>query len=332
MIARTLPRAGGRTLMGASALALTLAGCTTGAAGPQAAQSDMARMQAEFDKVPDTPGDGPYAALMEVDPAIPGHLVYRPADLSRVPAGKLGVLIWGNGACADDGASARLQLAQIASHGYLVVAAGKWRSGPNAKEPKAAPRAPSADGIMPAPPTSADDLRKALDWAVAENSRAGGRYAGRIDQDAIAVAGFSCGGVQALEIAGDPRIDTVIVQNSGIFKDASMSIAGMTLPKSALSTLHTPVLYLLGGPTDIAYENGMDDFARIDHVPAAMINLPVGHGGTYNEPLGGKAARIVIDWLNWQLRDDAAAKQQFIGTDCGLCDDADVTLERKNLR
>lgn len=313
------------------AAALTLAGCTTGTPGVQSARADQARIQAEFDKVPDTPGDGPYPALMEVDPAMPGHLVYRPADLSRVPTGKLGVLIWGNGGCVDDGASSRLHLAQIASHGYLVVAAGKWRSGPNAREAKAAPRARNADGTMPAPPTSAEDLRKALDWAVAENGRTGSQYAGRIDQSAIAVAGFSCGGMQALEIAGDPRIDALIVQNSGIFNDPSTSISGMNLPKSALSTIHTPVLYLLGGPTDIAYANGMDDFARINHVPAAMINLPVGHGGTYNEPLGGKAARIVVDWLNWQLRGDTAARQQFIGADCGLCQDAAVTIERKQL-
>ena len=58
-------------------------------------------------RIPDTPGSGPYPALMEIDPALPDHVVYRPADLAAVGAGKLGVFVWGNGACADDGAIAR---------------------------------------------------------------------------------------------------------------------------------------------------------------------------------------------------------------------------------
>jgi hypothetical protein len=60
--------------------------------------------------------------------------------------------------------------------------------------------------------------------------------------------------------------------------------------------------HIEGGPKDIAYENGMDDFTRITHVPVAMANLPVGHGGTFNEPNCGAAASVAVSWLNWQLR------------------------------
>jgi hypothetical protein len=282
--------------------------------------------------IPDTPGTGPYPAVMEVDPALPDHVVYRPADLAAVGQGKLGVFIWGNGACADDGASARLHLSEIASHGYLAIAPGKWRNGPNAKEPPAPPRTPPADGSFPPPATTAADLAEALDWALAENAREGSRYAGMIDEAAVAVGGFSCGGVQALTIARDPRFKTVVVQNSGLFGEDAPQLPGMDLPKSALRSLHTPVIYVQGGPTDIAYANGMDDYARIDHVPAAMVNLVgKGHGGTYFEPNGGKAARIVVDWLEWQLRGDADAARSFLGEDCGLCGDPEVVIERKNL-
>jgi hypothetical protein len=62
-----------------------------------------------------------------------------------------------------------------------------------------------------------------------------------------------------------------------------------------------------------------------------VANLPVGHGGTYFEPNGGKAARIVVDWLEWQLRGDAEAAKGFVGPDCRWCSDPEVTLERKNL-
>jgi hypothetical protein len=104
----------------------------------------------------------------------------------------------------------------------------------------------------------------------------------------------------------------------------------MDLTKDALLNLHTPVIYIMGGPSDIAYPNGMDDYARIAHVPAVIANLPVGHGGTFQEPNGGAAASVAVSWLDWQLRDDAQAARRFVGADCGLCKDASWTLERKN--
>jgi hypothetical protein len=316
------------TRIAAATVALALAGA---AEAQQPPQPDMAAVFAAQNRIPDTPGSGPFPATMEVDPAMPNYVVYRPADLSRVAPEKLGVFVWGNGACADDGASARLHLSEIASHGYLVIAPGQWRNGPNAKAPPAPPRAPAADGTFPPAPTSAADLQRALDWALAENARAGSPYVGLIDPDAVAIGGFSCGGVQALELAGDPRIRTLVVQNSGILPDGASRIPGMALPKSALAAIHTPVIYIQGGPTDIAYANGMDDFERIDHVPAVMVNINgVGHGGTYFEPNGGKAAQIVVDWLEWQLRGNAEAAESFVGPACGLCDDPEVEIARKN--
>ena len=56
-----------------------------------AQDNDFARLMAEANKVPDTPGDGPYPAVMELDPGIPDHVVYRPADLTPFEGGKLGV-------------------------------------------------------------------------------------------------------------------------------------------------------------------------------------------------------------------------------------------------
>jgi enterochelin esterase-like enzyme/dienelactone hydrolase len=272
-------------------------------------------------------GGGPYPAVMEVDPSLPRHVIYRPENLAALKQKKLPIYIWGNGACTDDGASVKGHLLEIASHGYLVIAPGYV--GDELKRVQAA-RGPHADGAPPAVPTSVQDLREGLDWAIAQNTRAGGRYRGLLDTHAVAASGFSCGGVQAIDLASsDPRVTALIVQNSGLFPDDSQRLPGMDTPKSALAKLRMPVLYIMGGPTDIAWTNGRDDFARIDRVPAAMVALPTGHGGTYFDPHGGAAAAIALDWLEWQLRGDKSAAHSFIGADCRLCSVPGWTIERK---
>src|SRR3712207_5557475 len=88
-------------------LSVAAAAQTPPAANPRFEAWQQAR-RAAYDALPDTKGTGPYPALKEVDPLLPTHVVYRPADLSRLGKKKLGVLVWGNGGCRDDGASARL--------------------------------------------------------------------------------------------------------------------------------------------------------------------------------------------------------------------------------
>ena len=119
--------------------------------------------------------------------------------------------------------------------------------------------------------------------------------------------------------------------NTGIFNDGPSPMPEMDITKDALATIHTPTIYILGGETDIAYANGMDDFQRINHVPVAAANLPVGHGGTYHLDNGGSAAQVAVNWLQWQLRGDAQARTWFVGDDCKLCVDAEWTLESKGL-
>lgn len=311
--------------------ALAAAALSGGAMAQEAAPAeDLATMMARINLLPDTPGDGPYPSMIETVAALPNHVVYRPADLAAVGPDGLGVFVWGNGACAADGTSARFHLSQIASYGYLVIAPGLWRSGPDAKAPPAPPAPPPAPGETRTSPTDAAQLVEALDWALAENARPGSPLHGLIDENALAAGGFSCGGVQALTVAGDLRFDTIVVQNSGLLPDDAPRLSGMALGKDGLNALHTPVLYLDGGESDIAYANGLDDVNRIAHVPVAWVNTPTGHGGTYHEPMGGRNAMIVVDWLEWQLRGDEAAGRTFTGANCRLCTDPAATIEWRN--
>ena len=307
------------------------AAALTGTAMAQADTGETAAVARErLNRMPDTAGDGPFPSMIEQDSTLPGLVIYRPKDLSQIGPNGLGVVVWGNGGCADDGSSQRFHLAEIASYGYLVFAPGGWRSGPNAADGPAPVREPLADGSVSSPTTSSQ-LTQALDWALAENVRVGGKYYGLVDENALATAGFSCGGAQAMRIAGDPRLDTVVMQNSGLFiEEPPVRMAEMDLPKSALLKLHTPVLYLEGGPTDIAYDNALDEYRRIAHVPVYLVNRPTGHEGTYDQPMGGRNASIVVDWLEWQLRGNASAARTFVGANCRLCTDPEATIEMKN--
>lgn len=278
--------------------------------------------------LPDAPGTGPYAAIKEEIPALPRHVLYRPADPGTLGSRKLGVIAWGNGGCSDDAASSRFHLLELASHGYLVLASGRILSGPGAppRETRPAPAPGQAQVVR----TRAADLTAAIDWALAENQRAGSPWRGRIDPSLVAASGFSCGGLQALRIAGDPRLKTLVLHNTGVLNAGPSDVPGMDVSKDALQDIHTPVIYILGGEPDMAYPNGMDDFQRIDKHPVAAANLPVGHGGTFSQPNGGAAAQVAVAWLEWQLRGDQKAAAWFLGEDCNLCRDPQWSLQRRN--
>lgn len=283
--------------------------------------SSLAAAEARSD--PAERGSGAYPALYEERADLPDHVVYRPADLGAIGRGMLGIYVFGNGGCSADGTSSRNHLLEIASHGYLVVASGTIPRA--AGSPSPAP--PGGGKLMVATPTRA--LSDAIDWAQRENARPGSPFRGLIATDAVAVSGWSCGGLQALSVAQDPRVRTAVIMNSGFFPTGTNPIAGVVSDKALLGTLHGSILYVLGGPTDIAAANGTDDYRRIATIPAALVNIPVGHGGTYMLPHGGVAAEVVTAWLDWRLKGIDTAAARFVGKDCGLCKDPRLTIERK---
>src|SRR6187402_2257983 len=118
-------------------------GAAAGAPAADERANAMAAMRERQNATPDTPGTGRYPALKEEVASLPDHVIYRPADLGKLGSHKLGVYVFGNGACSNDGASARLHLLEIASHGYLAIAPGRVRNGPGRLPPEP-PRAPSA--------------------------------------------------------------------------------------------------------------------------------------------------------------------------------------------
>ena len=265
-------------------------------------------------------GTGAYKAIMKEEPTLPEHTVIVPQDLSPFNAQKpLPVLVWGNGACANSPFEHVNFLNEIASQGYVVLATGNI---------------PMTDEWYKGPMSRSEQQIESIDWIIAQNSNPESPYYQKIDTRHICVAGMSCGGLQTLYNCADPRITTLMVCNSGLFnqQNRGQAVGGMPMPpKEKLNDIHTPVMYLLGGKTDIAYENGMDDFRRISHVPACAANFPVGHGGTYREPHGGEFTVVALAWLDWQLKGDKQAAKMFVGKKCLLAKRKDWTIEKNKM-
>jgi len=181
------------------------------------------------------------------------------------------------------------------------------------------------------PMSRSEQQIESIDWIIKQNADPASPYYKKIDVKNICVAGMSCGGLQTLFNCADKRIKTLMICNSGLFnsQNAGQAVGGMPMPtKDKLKEIHTPIMYLLGGKTDIAYENGMDDFHRINHVPACATNFPVGHGGTYRQPHGGEFTVVALAWLNWQLKGDKQAAKMFVGKDCEISKRKDWTIEK----
>lgn len=262
-------------------------------------------------------GTGPYKALMVTEQSLPTHTVFRPEDMS--PFGKqekLPIIAWGNGACANSPWEHVNFLSEVASHGFLVVAIGPM----------------PAEGERGRGSSSSSQLIDAINWAIAQNNDKSSKYYNKLDISKIAVSGMSCGGLQTLETAPDPRVTTAVICNSGIIGEQGGGMPGMpALTKDHLAKLHTPTLYILGGEKDIAYQNGMDDFKRINHVPVFVANMDVGHGGTYSQPHGGEFAKVATAWYKWQLKNDKEAAKMFTGQPSGLSKDPNWTVDKKNI-
>jgi len=98
-------------------------------------------------------------------------------------------------------------------------------------------------------------------------------------------------------------------------------------------TFHGSVLYMPGGPTDMAYRGAVAAYEALQGVPAALAYQDVGHyPATYRQPRGGAYATAVEAWLDWQLKGDKNAARSFLGSPCGLCRDPKWTVKTKNLQ
>jgi hypothetical protein len=313
------------------------------------------------------PPTGPYSVVVEHDPGLATHTIYRPNELTlaRHP-----VLVWGEGGCANNGLMFPEFLSEIASHGFVVVADGPPRApgagagGPNGPAARgaggpggaagpggtggaagpggtggAAPGGARAGGPPPgagAPgrpgPGAGNAMVNGADLIAAIDwleAEAANRDSRFYDK--VNVGDVAAMGMSCGGLMSYGASNDPRVATVGIWN------SGLFEPDEALyNAINGSVIIVTGGESDIAYANGKRDFEDLpEDVPVFYGVYPsVGHGGTYNQDNGGPYGVAAVAWLKWQLLGDtsAAGRGYFIGDDCAICRDTNWETDSRSLR
>ncbi|MBN2526479.1 MAG: alpha/beta hydrolase [Deltaproteobacteria bacterium] len=245
------------------------------------------------------------------DPGIKEGTIYRPAELGgneRFP-----IFVWGEGGCSQNGSSNKAAMIEIASHGYFVVADGT----------------PGGSGSRSMNTSNIESMGEPLlayvSWAIDENNKPCSEYYHALATSKVSSNGFSCGGLMAEGTAGDPRITTWALNSSGM----------LAANPGFYETVHTPVLMVEGGPSDMAYENGLSDYDAISalKIPILFFSKDIGHGGDLGAKDGGDFTKINLAWLNWWLKGDESdtGKGLLVGANCPYCSDPSWEMKSANL-
>lgn len=213
------------------------------------------------------------------------YTVYHPAVW---PEGKIPVITWGNGTCAQpEGYGALLRY--VASFGYFVVAANsRW-----------------VGSGTPAP------MINALNYAASANMDSTSPYYQKLDMTKVGAMGHSQGGSATASAASDSRVQDVIIFNavdSGVTKpyltlSGDSDITGFTAASmaSAIKAATQPAAYLYY------------------HKPAGMGSLK-GHLVLMLTP--ERVTTQTVAWWQMMFRSDMASHDMFVGASCGFCGNA----------
>jgi hypothetical protein len=216
------------------------------------------------------------------------YTVYRPAIWK---AGETyPVITWANGTCAQpEGYGALLRY--VASYGYFVVAANTRQVGTGSPPP----------------------MLHALDFAAAANMDPSSPYYQKLDMTKVGGMGHSQGGAATVAASSDSRIQDVIIFNA---------LGGGS------STVAKPFLAIsgdmdIGGQTAASMSTAVNSAAKAAflyyHKPSGMGPLR-GHLVLMLTP--DRVEGATVAWWQMMFRSDATSRNMFVGSSCGLCNQA----------
>lgn len=287
--------------------ALSLLGCATDA---EAGEQDVAAVAlaqasgtAADTPTPDSgrgillPADpsavGPYGSrTVATAPGLSTHMLYVPQKLGEGGV-KHPIIVWTNGATGSSNFYDQL-LSHFAAHGFFMVV--DKRSGGN-HNPEIV------------------EQKAGVEWAIAEATRAGSPYAGKIDPERIGVAGHSLGSIASFATAADKRIKASIHWSAGLTGNP------VGADPTWLQGLHAPAAFFCGAAEPRALPRCSGDF---DNAPKSIpvfygTVAGVTHTSTYGEPRAGQWGRGGVAFMRWALASDASLVTYFRGADCELC-------------
>jgi hypothetical protein len=218
--------------------------------------------------------------------------IFRPAEIPP----KAPIVLWGNGTGQMPGIYQPI-LKTLASNGFVVAAANTPNAG------------------------NGHDMLGCLDWLTAENARAGGAYAGKLDLRKVGASGHSQGGGGALMAGRDLRVMTIAPIMPATRSPAMAGVAAQQ---------HGPILLLSGGADAIAgpatnqqpiFETATQPVFWATLAGAGHL-VPMGRGGVF--------PGIVNAWFRYRLMDDPKAAAMFEGQRCGYCVLAEWSIRRKS--
>ncbi|MET0339453.1 MAG: hypothetical protein ABW252_00545 [Polyangiales bacterium] len=244
--------------------------------------------------LPADPGAvGPYGSqTVATAPGLSSHMLYVPRKLGEGGV-KHPIIVWTNGATGTANFYDQL-LTHFASHGFFMVVDKRSGANHNAEIP---------------------EQKAGIAWAVAEATRAGSPYAGKIDPERIGVAGHSLGSVASFATAADPRVKASIHWSGGLTGNP------VGAEESWLQGLHAPAAFFCGGAEARALPRCSGDFREApEGIPVFYGTVAnVTHTGMFGEPRAGEWGRGGVAFMRWALAGETQLKDWFSGPSCTLC-------------
>ncbi|MGO1052934.1 poly(ethylene terephthalate) hydrolase family protein [Crossiella sp. CA198] len=203
----------------------------------------------------------------------PDHTLYYPGDLGSSGV-QHPVVIWGNGTGATP-EQYDSQLRHLASWGFVVAAANTRNAG------------------------SGREMLAGARFLIAEDSRPGSIFHGRIDETKVGAAGHSQGGGGVIAAGEDPLVDVTAPLMPG--------------PQGSVPGLHGPSLFLAGQVDLIVpsfYVRGR--YAWADKVPAIFAELK-GADHFFPGDTRTRAVGVLTAWFRYWLSGDEQAREIFFG-------------------